>query len=149
MTASQIKAYGLWHVTTAGDCEGRSTRDLGTHEGFLDEIAFALASSAMYGLKFQKIDPTKYKDRPVHPRVDVQLDIGTGTWRMSWNQRVDFFRRMFADRPVTVRPSNFFASVELTSGRDPMEQERLRNEDARQTALSKLSPADIEALGLK
>ena len=26
------KAYGFWHVTTEGDCEGRSTTDLGVFE---------------------------------------------------------------------------------------------------------------------
>lgn len=27
------KAYGFWHVTTEGDCEGRSITDLGVFAG--------------------------------------------------------------------------------------------------------------------
>lgn len=33
------KAYGFWHVTTEGDCEGRSITDLGVFEGNIDTIA--------------------------------------------------------------------------------------------------------------
>ena len=39
----QYKAFGWWHVTTEGDDEGRTTRDLGYHYGYLDEIALRLA----------------------------------------------------------------------------------------------------------
>ena len=42
------KVYGLWNVTTEGDCEGRSVRNLGTYEGNIDEIAFALADKCFY-----------------------------------------------------------------------------------------------------
>lgn len=48
---------GVWRVTTEGDCEGRSIRDLGTHEGYLDEIAKNLSSLAYYALRFQRMRP--------------------------------------------------------------------------------------------
>ena len=47
------KAYGIWTVTTEGDCEGRTTTHLGTYEGYLDEIAFALAGKSSYKLTFR------------------------------------------------------------------------------------------------
>ena len=53
-----LNAYGLWQVTTEGDCEGRSIKDLGINEGFLDEIAFSLAGEACYGLRFSAVYPT-------------------------------------------------------------------------------------------
>lgn len=53
MTEKKINApydnpFGIWHVTTEGDCEGRSPRDLGFHEGYIDEIALALADKCFY-----------------------------------------------------------------------------------------------------
>ena len=45
--------YGLWEVTTEGDCEGRSRKGLGVFEGYLDDIAFYLANKAYYTLEFK------------------------------------------------------------------------------------------------
>ena len=55
----QYAAYGLWQVTTEGDCEGKTTTNLGVHEGYLDDIAFSLGSRAYYSLQFQKMDKSK------------------------------------------------------------------------------------------
>lgn len=57
MTKKKINApydnpFGIWHVTTEGDCEGRSTRDLGIHEGYIDEIALALADKCCSIMRF-------------------------------------------------------------------------------------------------
>ena len=42
ITAEDYKnPYGIWIVTTEGDCEGRSTRHLGVFQGYIDDIAFA------------------------------------------------------------------------------------------------------------
>lgn len=142
-------AYGLWHVTTEGDCEGRSTKDLGTHEGFLDEIAFSLAGAVEYGLQFSRVQTDTYKVRPPKTEVNVSLDIGTGTWDLGPNERAAFFKKMLEGRPVSIGRSDFYAAVTLIAGRDPAEQERLRKEAARRLALSKLSAEDREALDLK
>lgn len=61
MTEKKINApydnpFGIWHVTTEGDCEGRSPRDLGFHEGYIDEIALALADKCFYSLYFVAIN---------------------------------------------------------------------------------------------
>lgn len=34
------KASGFWHVATEGDCEGRSTTDLGVSEGAINMTEF-------------------------------------------------------------------------------------------------------------
>ncbi len=46
---------GIWHFTTEGDCEGRSTKDLGIHEGHVGEIALKLASLAFYSINAKPI----------------------------------------------------------------------------------------------
>ncbi len=48
-------AYGIWSVTTEGDCEGRTTTNLGIHQGFVDEIAFKLADKCYYYLRFEPV----------------------------------------------------------------------------------------------
>src|SRR5271155_5056847 len=77
-------SYGTWHVTTEGDCEGKSVKDLGVHTGFIDEIAFALGSQAYYSLTFElaKELPDPVKVKPVGT-VNVVLNIDSGTWDMS------------------------------------------------------------------
>ena len=47
MNRKKYTNYGTFKVTTEGDCEGKSTRDLGVHTGYIDEIAFALAGYLM------------------------------------------------------------------------------------------------------
>lgn len=40
ITAEDYKnPYGIWIVTTEGDCEGRSTRHLGVFQEYIDDIA--------------------------------------------------------------------------------------------------------------
>lgn len=41
---------------TEGDCEGKSTRTLGTYKGWLDEIALHLADKTYYSLTFTKLN---------------------------------------------------------------------------------------------
>ena len=44
---------GLWHVTTEGDCEGRSVKDLGYHKGHIIDIAHKLSGENYYSLHFE------------------------------------------------------------------------------------------------
>jgi hypothetical protein len=57
---------GWWSVSTEGDCEGRSTRQLGTHYGHVAEIAFALADKCYYVLEFKPVDAAPPKERPTY-----------------------------------------------------------------------------------
>lgn len=67
---------GVWRVTTEGDCEGRSVRQLGTYEGHVLDIAKQLAGQAYYQLDFRRVEPKKVDTGPakthgeVHFRVD-------------------------------------------------------------------------------
>lgn len=58
---------GWWNVSTEGDCEGRTTTQLGTYYGHVAEIAFALADRCYYVLEFKPVEsgtPIKEEERP-------------------------------------------------------------------------------------
>ena len=50
---AKYNPIGWWNVSTEGDCEGRSTDQLGTHYGHVAEIAFALRKKSGYSLRFE------------------------------------------------------------------------------------------------
>ena len=105
---------GLWHVTTEGDCEGKSITDLGTHEGFLDVIAHQLAYKSYYSLQFTRVNPASLTAVKSNTKsVNVTLDIASGTWKLSNDERVEFFNSLLKDRPVTVTNGTSYASVTL------------------------------------
>lgn len=107
-------AYGLWQVTTEGDVEGRSIVGLGTYEGFIDEIAQRLAGQCYYSLHFRKIDPKleNVKTSDIK-QTNVHLDIASGTWDMSPEQRKAAFCQLLKGRPVDVLDGTAYASVTL------------------------------------
>ena len=133
--------YGLWEVTTEGDCEGKSTIHLGTFIGYLDEIATALSGAAFYTLTFKKISGEK---APVsYPSVkDVHVNLSGGPAISDDSKRLALFRQMLEKRPVKVEPSNYWHSVRID-----IPDERL-NELRRQAALAKLTKEERELLGL-
>ena len=142
ITAEDYKnPYGIWKVTTEGDCEGRSTRQLGIFQGYIDDIAFALAEKCCYSLQFTKISidiPTPTK---AIGEVNVTLDIGSETWKLTPEQRVDFFRTMLYKREVFVSKSSEYASVTLCNP-------RIENAK-REIALAKLTHEEKSLLGLE
>jgi hypothetical protein len=117
---AKYPAYANWHVTTEGDCEGRTTTNLGVHTGFIDEIAFRLGRKACYSLKFKHVsDEEKPEPKPVNA-VSVQLDIDSGTWDMSRPERAKHVREILQGREVVVEEGQFYASVML---RKPPDEE--------------------------
>lgn len=143
----KTEAYGTWIVTTEGDCEGRSTRQLGTHTGYFDEIAFALAKQAYYGLRFDAVDPLRLKKAPpTATSVQVSMGIETGSWDMTPKARVQHFREMLAGRDVIVKEGTYYACVELVSGMSAEAQEEARVRVLAESARSKLSDEELKAL---
>lgn len=72
-----------WQVTTEGDCEGRTTKDLGDFYGHMVEIAFHLADKVYYSLTFKPIDlplvvPTEYP-KYVAKESDVWISFYSNT----------------------------------------------------------------------
>ena len=140
------KSY--WKVSTEGDCEGRSTRDLGVHYGYLDDIAFSLADQSYYALKFSLVNP--HIQKPIkRTKVMVSLDIDSETWNMDSRKRVQFFENILKNRDVIVKESNYYACVELIVGKDDDARKEREKEIVRQNALAKLSNEELKALGLK
>jgi hypothetical protein len=118
----KVKAWapsptGLWKVTTEGDCEGRSTKDLGIHEGHIADIAFALSNQVFYKLCFS---PAKIVDihnvRDIRD-VSISLDIGSKTWDLKPDDRVSvissFLHSSLSRRLYDVRVGSDYAAVLL------------------------------------
>jgi len=108
-------SYGRWRVTTEGDVEGKTTKDLGCFEGYIDEIAQVLASNAYYGLCFKAVPSLEQLAETAPPckSVSISLDIGSKTWGLNNKARVASMANVLKDRPVRVIPSDLHASVQL------------------------------------
>ena len=115
---------GWWRVTTEGDCEGHSQKDLGNFFGHAAEIAFHLADKSFYSLQFSPIESIKFNqpiERPEYQAtansVWFMLDIESNTWRMEREKRAEYIRSWFDTKDVIVKPddgrSYYFASVYL------------------------------------
>lgn len=136
------KPYGIWEVTTEGDCEGRSTRRLGVFEGYLDDIALALADKTYYSLHFTKIDiHTLDHVPPKKNSVEVTLNIESGTWDMTKGARAAYAEQMLKDRDVRVEMGENYASFKIVSGRKTQAE-------LRQEILAKLTPKERAILGV-
>lgn len=105
---------GTWKVTTEGDCEGRTTRDLGIYEGYIDDIALSLANQCYYSLHFTR---SNVKKASIYNKgkVNVTLDIKSHTWDMSPEDRVETMKELFKDRNVEIEAGNSYASFVIKS----------------------------------
>lgn len=135
--------YGSWTVTTEGDCEGRTTRHLGTFTGYLDEIALHLADKCSYSLTFKYNKPIK-TFTPTNNKVNVTLDIDSGSWGITNDERIQYFKEILKDRSnIRVEHGTSYASVILVDER-VSEDDLIRNQ-----ALKKLTDREKKVLGLK
>lgn len=139
----KFNEYGLWSVSTEGDCEGNTLRQLGVYRGHIDEIAMALANQAMYSLKFKPVDAESLPSNPTPvSSVSVQMDIDSGTWNMTPEERVEYMKEMCSGRPVSFSPGRYYASTVMHfSEEDVQEAKRI-------AALNKLTPEERKLLGL-
>jgi hypothetical protein len=142
-----LSTYGTWKVTTEGDVEGRSTRQLGVFQGHIDEIAFALADKAFYALKFEKVEPLNIGK--AFTRASVEISIYSDDDGFTGSDRTRKCEDLFIDRPVRVEPNGQYGTVTLVAGRTAAETSAIKAEITRQTALAKLSVAERRALGLE
>ena len=136
--------YGTFIVTTEGDCEGRSTKDLGTYTGYIDEIAFALADKAYYSLCFHKVRPEKLDMTPKKDTVKISLDIDSGTWNLSNinNEAINYFKHFFKNRDVEVISTHGYGSCIISTHKETIE-------DKKKKVLSKLTHEERRLLGLE
>lgn len=97
------KAYGYWAVTTEGDVEGRTVRNLGVYFGYVDEIAFHLADKCYYVLKFSRVKSCdacapEYTVKKNSVHISLYSVVST----------------LLQSRPVTTRKGKFYNSTVIT-----------------------------------
>lgn len=141
LNPNYLNPNGVWQVTTEGDCEGKSVRNLGVFSGRLDEIAFALSKKAMYSLTFKKLDLSVPTPTEVRREVTIALDIDSGVWDMTASERVGTIREMLKDT------ENIFVSEGSTYKSVTLSREDAQ-EEIRRSALAKLTDEEKSALGL-
>lgn len=103
----------IWEVTTEGDCEGRTTKKLGTHTGHIVDIAQRLGGHASYGLRFTRMTETKLPSKPVK-QVNIQLNVDSYTWNEFGEERVKMVREFLNREPSDITKydvveSNYYA----------------------------------------
>jgi hypothetical protein len=114
----KIGPIGTWHVTTDGDCEGRSTRQLGTYTGHIALIAFMLSNKACYQLYFSPSElensvVIKNEIDTVKSEVHVSFAFATSHPELhSINSRI--FQEWLGLDFITVTESNYYKTFKLT-----------------------------------
>ena len=98
------KLEGTWTVTTEGDCEGLSTRHLGTYTGKISEIAKQLAHCSYYSLHFSPVNDQRMENKD-RKQVNISFINDFGLTKM---------KNLFAeDDNVTVKDCNYYHTYTL------------------------------------
>lgn len=115
----QIKENGLpspigwWKVTTEGDCEGRTTKQLGEHFGHVAEIAFELGHNGGYVLEFDKIEKPERPEIPIRQAKTnkIFVRVNKPNYNCNWLEK-DF--KTWMDAPqLKISEGNFWKSFLL------------------------------------
>lgn len=123
--AASTSPVGLWRVSTEGDVEGRTNRDLGLWDGHVADIAALLADKAMYGLRFDHAEVTlPAGTEPARKAVTVAISVAGVPTSFRNADRSAFMLHWLGSRPpehVDMRPApgDLYGagSVELTPKR--------------------------------
>lgn len=65
----------MWTVSTEGDCEGKSIRQIGTFQGALTDLVKTLAGHACYKLYFKEVVNEKLPEPRVLSEREVQFSV--------------------------------------------------------------------------
>ncbi len=125
----------VWKVTTEGDCEGKSVKQLGIYLGEVHEIAFHLASKAYYALHFEEIPSHRAE---VLPPTKDRVCISFGYGIKPQPSLVDL-KHSLEGTGVKVSKGNMYSSFLL-------EDVSLRTR--REEAIAKLTDEDRRILGV-
>ena len=143
---------GLWTVTTEGDCEGRTVKQLGTFIGHFDDVALHLADQAYYGLRMKYTTQKEQTLRKTGSEVEVSFDIETGTWDIGTYPRAEIVRIWLKNNDrteVAVKEGKYYACVKLLGARTSAERKKLADAIDREKLLNKLTDREKELLGVK
>lgn len=143
MEKKEYSVYGTFKVTTEGDCEGKSVRDLGTYTGYIDEIAFALADKCEYKLHFKQVHPEELDmTLPKRDKVEISLDIDSGIWDLNVDNAKEYFKDFFKDRDVEVIGAHGYGSCTISTHKETIEEKKTK-------ILNKLTEEERKILGLE
>ncbi len=123
----------VWKVTTEGDCEGRTMKDLGMFRGNVIEIAKHLSGHAFYALHFSEVK-TSETDIRANPKDSVSLTIN--------NMNHMALIATLKSEGYEVGKSNFYNAISVALS------EEERSKIKKEIALSKLTDEDRKILGL-
>ena len=106
----------FWKVSTSGDEEGKTTKNLGIHHGHWAETAMKFSGVACYSLYLDRVE----EPLPVHlptPRTEVSINYrgilpGLGS---SYNDKACAIKAIqkMLEGEYEVTPSNYYMSVKI------------------------------------
>lgn len=131
-----ISPHGLWRVFSIQGDEGERLVDIGTHYGYVDEIALALADRQGWSLRFERVEPLDMT--PKRKSVVIEID-GVRQEVYGKTGEVNAYKQIFNGRPVEVRAADLYAGVEVST------QAKTVNE-IRAMAFAKLTPEERAAI---
>lgn len=105
---------GWWEVTTEGDCEGRTIKRLGIHEGHIADIAAKLANQVGYSLSFEKAKPQKVELKNRNTSVSISLNYIIGSDFSSKDRQIVLNRWLRSKKALnnyTVEEGRYYNSV--------------------------------------
>ena len=123
----------VWHVTTEGDCEGRSIKDFGYFKGNLMEIAKRLGGHQYYALDFSEF---KLSDYPTSRKLTSEVNL-----RVNLMDERRLIKQL-KEEGYDVQNAQYYKAVKMKI--TPDEVDILK----REAALDKLSDEEKILLGL-
>lgn len=91
----------LYIVKTEGDCEGRTTQNLGIWEGSISDIALHLADKCIYSLQFEKVVFNK-------PGRPTKSEVSISSYNIDFNELGD-------DRVTNISETHFSMSATVSN----------------------------------
>ena len=101
--------YGTFEIYT-----GENMKYLGTHTGYIDELAFALADEAVESLFFKLIHLHKIKLMPKRTEVEICFDSNSDIWEIEDEEkRKAAWNKLFKNRDVILTKIETYASCKI------------------------------------
>ncbi|WCK57226.1 hypothetical protein PP175_28980 (plasmid) [Aneurinibacillus sp. Ricciae_BoGa-3] len=105
--------FGVWKVTTEGDEEGRTTKDLGTHSGNIFDIVKKLSDQSFYKLRVERVGHYKPNEKDLHKKHSVNFSIEDKSIKM--HNEEDQIKKLTPYLPEGHRlsDSQYFGAIKL------------------------------------
>jgi hypothetical protein len=110
----------IWKVTTEGDCEGRSTKELGIFKGHIVDIALSLADKSYYTLNFKETEhPKETLELPKSNKVNVVISDTHYRFKYDFKPKervivaTEFLQRSTPNNSYKINESSYWESVQI------------------------------------